>query len=338
MGESIYSYILYPISYFFCGMMLYQAKRKKVLLYALVFTSFPIHILALLVEYGVHFSYFAQYNHVYPGWNVVAVFHNANHYGYYIAFVLMVSALLFVYETKPALKVFLMISVCLCSLMIVINNTLGAFLATGFVLTIFFLYRLFDNKKKGTLGKGFFKQLTMSGSWQSALFILILYVLITLALNIHYRTIIDSLIKLFSDSGDIIKDPSMAGNAGSGRWALWKATVKYIPEHPFVGFGVEGLLNAHHVGTPHNEFLQYAAFFGIPVAVLYTAACTIALARVWINRAKMSPMTMVCFFTAIGYLVNSLFGVAIYYTTPFLFIFLGLAYSECVREDDSAKG
>ena len=77
---------------------------------------------------------------------------------------------------------------------------------------------------------------------------------------------------------------------------------------------------------------------GIPVAVLYTAACTIALVRVWINRAKMSPMTMVCFFTAIGYLVNSLFGVAIYYTTPFLFIFLGLAYSECVREDDSLKG
>ena len=122
-----------------------------------------------------------------------------------------------------------------------------------------------------------------------------------------------------------------ADSAGSGRWRLWKNTVLHIPEHPLVGFGVEGLLNTYHVGTPHNELMQYAAFFGIPVTVLYVIANVLVLIRVWKKRKKVQPVTMVCFFVAIGYLVNSMFGVAIYYTTPFLFIFLGLAYSECLK-------
>jgi len=364
MMESIFSYALYPITYFFCGMMLWQEKRKKILLYTLVFTAFPINLLALLVAYGVPFPYFYKQN------GVIAVFHNSNHYGYYLAFVLMVSALLFVYEEKAVLKIVLLISFCLTTLMLVINNTLGAFLATGFVLTIFLLYRFFDEKKKlrftrdksegnktemitannaGTSNeknaddtenmlnkdagalKRFEKKFTRSGSWQSAFFVLVLYIVLTLALSIHYNTILNSLVLMFSDAGDIVADPSMADAAGSGRWKLWKNTVAHIPEHPLLGFGVEGLLNTYQVGTPHNELLQYAAFFGIPVAVLYVIANSLALVRIWIKREKMHPMTMVCFFTAIGYLVNSMFGVAIYYTTPFLFIFLGLAYAECLK-------
>ena len=300
-----------------------------------------MNFLALLVDYGVPFPYYLKHS-------VVAVFHNSNHYGYYIAFALMTSALLFIYETKPVLKVILFCSVCLGTVMIVINNTLGAFLATGFVLTLVLLYTILDNrrKSKNTKKNRNFKEIMHDnyraivepGAWQSALFILLFYVCFTLALNTQYHTVVESLIRLFSDTGDIVKDSEHAGGAGSGRWKLWKNTCLHIPEHPFVGFGVEGLLNTYHVGTPHNEILQYAAFFGIPVTVLYLASCILVLVRVWINKWKVSKITMICFFLAIGYLVNSMFGVAIYYTTPFMFIFLGLAYSECVREDDSAKG
>ena len=318
MNESIFSYILYPISYFFCGMMVYQARRKKILLYSLVISALPVNLIALMVEYGLPFPYYMKYG-------VIAVFHNSNHYGYYLAFVTMVSALMFVYEVKPVLKILLLFSMSLSTTMIVINNTLGAFLATGFVLTLFFIYRLRDKNSK--------KSDDRNGSWQSALFVLILFVVITLFMSIGYQTVTKSLIKLFSDTGDIVNDFNTADRAGSGRWKLWKNTVLHIPERPLTGFGVEGLLNTYMVGTPHNELLQYAAFFGIPVAVLYVSACVVTLVRVWRSRAKMSPIAMVCFFTAIGYLVNSLFGVAIYYTTPFLYIFLGLSYSECVKSD-----
>lgn len=333
MQESIFSYILYPISYFFCGMMLYHDKWKKVLLYALVFTALPVNFLAYLTKLGVPFPYYLKYS-------VLAVFHNANHYGYYLAFVVMVSAMLFVYEKQIALKIICFVSVCLGSLMLVINNTLGAYLATGVVLTFFLGYTVAQNHREIKAGerarykgiKGFFKAITESGTWQGALFVLVFYVAFTLVLNTQYHTVVESFLKLFTDTGDIVKDPMGADHAGSKRWLLWKNTVKHIPEHPLTGFGVEGLLNTYQVGTPHNEILQYAAFFGIPVTVLYLAACIITFVRVWMKRKKLHPATMICFFVAVGYLVNSLFGVAIYYTTPFMFIFLGMAYAECVKE------
>ena len=337
MGESIFSYILYPISYFFCGMMLYHAKWKKILLYVMVFTAFPVHFLALLVEFGVPFPYYFEHTKH----QTLAVFHQFNHYGYYLAFTIMISALLFVYEKRKALKVVLFISMCLATMVLVINNTLGAYLATGFVLTMFFIYTLVDNRRKIKAGemekrteiKGYLKAVGECGTWQAALFLLLFFVLFTILLNIHYHTVLESVFKLLTDTGDIVKDPLEADSAGTGRWKLWKDTASHIPEHHLVGFGVEGLLNTYRVGTPHNELLQYTAFFGIPVTLLYITSCAIVLIRVWKKRKVMNPVTMVCFFLAIGYLVNSLFGVAMYYTTPFLYIFLGLTYAEYLKKE-----
>ena len=48
MFESVYSYISYPLVFFFCGMMLTREKHRKLLLYALLFTSLPVNILALV--------------------------------------------------------------------------------------------------------------------------------------------------------------------------------------------------------------------------------------------------------------------------------------------------
>lgn len=40
---------------------------------------------------------------------------------------------------------------------------------------------------------------------------------------------------------------------------------------------------------------------------------------------------MICFFVSIGYLASSFFGVTIFYTTPFFYIFLGLTYAEYLK-------
>ena len=173
-------YILYPISYFFCGMMLYHAKWKKILLYVMVFTAFPVHFLALLVEFGMPFPYY--FNHTKH--QTLAVFHQFNHYGYYLAFTIMISALLFVYEKLKVLKLVLFISMCLATMVLVINNTLGAYLATGFVLTMFFVYTLVDNCRKIKAGemesrtgiKGYLNAVGECGTWQAALFLLLFFV------------------------------------------------------------------------------------------------------------------------------------------------------------------
>ena len=64
-----------------------------------------------------------------------------------------------------------------------------------------------------------------------------------------------------------------AGSAGSGRWRIWRGTVSLIGQRPLLGWGMEAIyvhdLTSITVSTrPHNEYLQYALFHGIPAALL----------------------------------------------------------------------
>lgn len=309
MFESIYSYISYPLVFFFCGMMLTQEKHRRLLLYALLFTSMPVNILALINEWATKIRLF-------NGAGVCAVFHNSNHYGYYLALTIITAALLFVYEKTAWLKAFSSVCATIATMVLIINNTLGAYLAVLLVLILFVIYSFVIVKENRKL----------------SLIILGSYLLITFVMSFWYSTIISSFVTLFGDIGMIIEDPLEADKAGSSRWKLWKGTVSHMGESPWLGFGVEGLLNTYGVGTPHNEFLQYAEFFGIQTSLLYIIACAIILLRVFKNSKKLDKTTMICFFVCIGYLASSFFGVAIYYTTPFIYIFLGLTYAEYLHK------
>lgn len=309
MYESIYSYISYPLVFFFCGMMLKQESHRKLLLYALLFTSLPVNILALVNEWAVKIRLF-------NGAGVCAVFHNSNHYGYYLAITIITAALLFVYEKKLWLKIIAAASAVLATMVLIINNTLGAYLAVLFVLILFVIYSFVIVKEHRLM----------------SVVILASFLLLTFVMSFWYSTILSSFVTLFGDIGMIIEDPLEADKAGSSRWRLWKGTVSHMGESPFLGFGVEGLLNTYHVGTPHNEFLQYAEFFGIQTSLLYIIACAVILVRVFKNSCRLDRTTMICFFVCVGYLVSSFFGVAIYYTTPFIYIFLGLTYAEYLHK------
>lgn len=309
MYESIYSYISYPLVFFFCGMMLKQEKHRKLLLYALLFTSLPINILALVDKWIVRIKLF-------NGGGLCAVFHNANHYGYYLAITIITAALLFVYEKTMWLKIFSTVCATVATIVLVINNTLGAYLAVLFVLILFVIYSFVIAKQHKLL----------------SVILLLAFLLITVIMSFFQNTILSSIFGMFSDIGNIIEDPIETQNnnhsSGIARWKLWTGTVKYLKDSPFLGFGVEGLLNTHRIGTPHNEFLQYAEFFGIQTSLLYITACALVLIRVLKNCKKLDKTTMICFFVCIGYLASSFFGVAIYYTTPYIYIFLGLTYAQ----------
>lgn len=308
MFESIFSYMLYPTCYFFCGAMLWQSGYKRGLLYLLLFSAAPINALALINEWGEPVSFFL-------GAGVSAVFHNSNHYGYYLAIVIIASLVLFVYEKKIIWKVIDALSAVLGVLVLIPNNTLGAYLAVLLVMLAFVVYCFLRDR----------------GHFGWSLGALGIFLLVTLSMSFSYNTILSSFVQLFRDVGEIAADPFEADSAGSSRWRLWKGTVSHLGESPWLGFGVEGLLNTYHVGTPHNELLQYAEFFGIPATAFYLAAVVSVIAAVLRNSKKLSKMTLVCFCVAVGYFTSSMFGVAIYYTTPFFYIFLGLTYAELLH-------
>lgn len=305
MFESIYSYISYPLVFFFCGMMLPREKHRKLLLYALLFTSLPVNILALVNEWVTPILLF-------NGAGVCAVFHNSNHYGYYLDITIITAALMYVYEKTRWLKIFSAVCGIVATMVLIPNNTLGAYLAVLFVFILFIIYCFFIAKE----------------NQKQALIIMGAYILITIIMRFFYSSLMSSFLTLFSDINMIVEDPLEADSAGSGRLRLWRGTVEHMGESPWLGFGVEGLLNTYGVGTPHNEFLQYAEFFGIQTSLLYIIACAVILLRVLFNHKSLDRTTMICFFVCIGYLASSFFGVAIYYTTPFIYIFLGLTYAE----------
>ncbi|MBR4626635.1 MAG: O-antigen ligase family protein [Ruminococcus sp.] len=305
MFESIYSYMLYPTCYFFCGAMIWQSRSKKSLIYLLLFSSMPLNIISLYDEW-------VKPVEIYLGRGVAAVFHNSNHYGYYLAITIIAGGLMAVYEKRLWLKAVSAVSAVIATMVLIINNTLGAYIAVAFAFFLFIIYSFFISKQY---------------RWQS-LAVMGVFLLITFFMSFRYNTVMSSFVVLFHDVGKIASDPLEADSAGSSRWKLWKGTVKNIHESPWTGFGVEGLLNTHYVGTPHNEVLQYMEFFGIPAALLYVAACASVLLIVLKNCKSMDYTTMICFFVSIGYLTSSMFGVAIYYTTPYIYIFLGLTYAE----------
>ncbi len=302
MYESIYSYITYPLVYFFCGMFVSSSGMKRGLLYTLTFTAIPLNILSLVNEWITPVKYYIG------GGKAYAVFHNSNHYGYYLVLVILSSAILFVYEKKLGWKIFNALSGILGTVVLIVNDTLGSYLAVLLVLIFFVIYCMKKDKEYFWLAVGAFGG----------------FMLITLIMGLWYDTVTSSFTKLFIDIGEIAADPLEADSAGSSRWRLWKGTVQHMNESPWLGFGVEGLLNTYGIGTPHNELLQYAEFFGIPVMVLYVAAVTVIIVTIMKNSTKFSKTTLVCFCVSVGYLISSFFGVQIYYTTPFIYIFLGL--------------
>ena len=314
MYESIFSYMLYPTCYFFCGAMLWQSKYKRILLYLLIFSAMPINILALINEWVTKVPFFyAQ--------GVSTVFHNSNHYGYYLMLVIIASLILFVYEVKIRWKIINALSAFIGTMVLIINNTFGAYLAIMVVLIAFFIYCLITDRKR---------------IWWALGAILIFFVA-TLCLSFSYNTIISSFVVLRRDIGMIASDPLESDQAGSQRWVLWKGTVASLGESPWLGFGVEGLLHTHHVGTPHNEILQYSEFFGIPAMLMYLSAVITVFITILKHSKIFDSMTLVCFCVSVGYFVSSMFGVAIYYTTPFFYIFLGLTYAEWLHKGPGEK-
>ncbi|MCR5098300.1 MAG: hypothetical protein K6B14_05055, partial [Lachnospiraceae bacterium] len=102
-----------------------------------------------------------------------------------------------------------------------------------------------------------------------------------------------------------------------------------INNNPVFGLGMEGIRARGYwvyVGNarPHNEFLQYALFYGIPAGVLYFSGCLSAFLHDLKYKNELDGITVTFLVVAFGYLVSSFFGLTLYSTAPYLFITLGL--------------
>ena len=257
-----------------------------------------------------------------PIFGLCSVFNQFNHYGYYLAVSCTLSAAYIIFYKKSFLAY---LSFVLNTFALIFNDTFGAWLAVLFalvfsVITNRIVYNSWSKKSIGMIG---------------------LFLLITILGGIIGGGIFISLDSFASDVGKVANasnDIESANSAGMGRIKIWKTTIQYIKEKPLFGWGIEGtdqmLMRATGSSRPHNEYLTYAVFFGIPAMIFYLCGVMSVFFHNLKYKNELSKIEITCMITAFAYLVSAFFGNIKSYTAPLLFIFLGMAYHIKYDKDD----
>ena len=242
---------------------------------------------------------------------ISAIFFNGNHYGYFLLMAILIGLAYYLFDSRKA-AIFGAASAALNLIILAINHSLGSILALIIVLICTGLLILI--KDRAYLKKlGILAAVLLIAS--AAAFI------ISPALRAEFSGLAKDLGAILSNTAE--------GSAGHRRLQMWTLTKGYIAEKPLLGYGCEGiafmLYEAMKVSDPHCEALAYAAYYGIPAALLYVAGVigviVTSIRRIDSNGVQQKAACM----AAAGYFISSFVGVGMFYTLPFFFIFLGFS-------------
>ena len=307
-NESLPLVLAYFLVYLFCGAFIRGPRKEQLALFTVI-ASIPLGLYAtiryFLVLNGKAISISAY---------AVAVFFQHNHYGYYLAMHILLASGLFALGKRRWVRAVALIALVENAAVLSLNNTFGAWLAA-------FMAFLFQIVALGIVRRRVDRR---------SLIALGAFLAVTFAMSFVTKNIFSSITQFFFDVKSVLKDPKHSDGAGTTRWMLWKYTAGKIAERPLFGFGNEGITEMMQAATgssrPHNEVLQYAAFYGIPAAALYVAGVLSVFLRAWKRRAAIDAGTLVCLFGAAAYFASSMFGNTMFYTAPFFFLLLGMGY------------
>ena len=333
LKEGLTAYCFYAMLYVMAVLLTEEKKRKAVQL-TMIFGSIVPALCFWLIELG-----FTRYDRGKIGvWLTVmtnhraSIYRNSNYYGYYLTVMLVLTAVYLVSTKKKKLQAALWCVFVLNVITLVVNDTLGAFVAV--LLSLILIPVLYSIREKFRIA-----------------YLVPLAVFVGLSLWVNFGffweeigiavgSLTRNYMSLRSDIGNLIAGNEAAAQAGSGRWALWQVAWDVMLEHPLFGCGPEQMVfyMEERVSTPyawpHNEYLQHAAALGIPAGLMYPAAL-ISMAFTQIKRVKiLRDTTLMAGCMVFGYAVSAFFGGTTYVTTPYLFLALGLtSLRRCENEE-----
>lgn len=283
---------------------------------------------------------------------VAAIFGNSNHYGYYLAMVIVISLGYYVYEGRKR-AIFGVLTAVLNLFVLMLNNTLGAILAVGICTATMVMIVLTSEMKSNytiephmdagnkpckadaTQSDDAKSKKSMNETAKRVLILAIIGVVVVVSAIAISASVRNSISELFHDMSSILAG-SATGTEGSGRWNVWQTVARYIGEKPLFGHGCEGitmrLMEETGIGDAHCEPLTYAAYYGIPAALLYLAGVISAAVKYFKDRKNLPAYCRIAFLGASAYFISSLVGVPIFNTAPFFFIFMGMAEEEWREE------
>ena len=321
-GESFDVVITYFVFILFGSTQVRKESHKRMLIRTQLIISIFMVVVAFILWHGYEKSdFFTDWDDRFSG-----IFTNANYFAYYLSVSVPLSAAAFIYEKKILWKMVSMGSLIICTCGLSVNDSRGGTLATICAVGFIALAHYIIEKKINV---------------QVLIVIPVFLVALFVPVHIWGSNYTDE-----DQRGNIGQELEkfFAGDetAGADRLKLWRQSVNIISEHMVLGIGFEGVLvDLNEEGVkydidglrPHNEFLQYALFFGIPMAALYILGCLGFFIRALRKREIMDEATLACLAGAFGYLVGSFFGITIFSTAMYLFIFLGMGYVREVKND-----
>lgn len=305
--ESIFTYLSYVGFFFLASQVLVPAHRTALvgLVVGLVTVTCVVTLVAAVAGGWGSGDWSAAVRSQAYLWNF-------NHYGYLLAVGGALAASGSLFASRAGVRWGLRAVFALVVLTLQFNDTLGAYLAlvTGCVLVVVWLAAVGRPWARGAAALA-----VIVGGAQAASSLL-------------GGGLLADLIALIQDVRTVSSGAEDAADAGSGRWALWVSSVEQIATSPWLGHGVEGIADALPgvTGRSHNEYLQYAAFFGIPALIAYLLAVLAVFARFVRRSPQLDPVTVCAATAAATYLVSAFFGNTMFYTAPFLFLLLGLVW------------
>ena len=308
LSEGFICYLAYT-GIFLNGLIMKNKEMlKKILIFFVISVSF-ISIVTLI-------SYYFNFNFNFIR-NFTSIFMNENHYAYYLNMGLICNVCIFLFCNKKNISILYLIFYIVNCHTLILNNTLGCFLAFICTLFLIFIYLLI-------IKKNIYK------------FIILIISLIILCF-INKTIVFNNFSSLSNDISSIENNISKSENiekiynTGTNRMGLWLVGIEFIKEKPFFGYGVDNLLDQYIrvnkteiTSRPHNEYIQIPASIGIPGLIFYLLFLGLLIFRIIINIKKFSNFEISILFIIITYLVSAFFGVSIFYTTPYLYLFLGL--------------
>ncbi len=306
-GENLFTVFCYLLAFFLPVTLIGSEKlRRSVICTFMIFGIIQgIFALAKAGKFG------------FQDGGVRGVFSHFNHYAYFLTMTISASGVLMICEKSVPVKILSGVSFVFGTVTLVINDTFGGQLSTFAALI---LVPVMVSLKKGKFSP-------------AALIPLAVYLITAVGTSLFIGTT-----ENYSQfGGDVtnIATGNATGNEGTNRLNLWAFTIDKIKQKPLFGHGLEGITDELHQYTldnnmfpnnrPHNEFLQYAVFYGIPAAAAYTLGCFAVFLRGLRLRKELDSTQISAFAAAFAYLVSSFVGNTMYYTTPMFFIYLGMA-------------
>ena len=218
-NQGIFHFAFYILIYYFVSSKVKLQQLRKFVLLSFLFTADVLGVTAIGHQFFLNISAYSGKK------GLSAIFFNSNHYGYFLAMALMVAVTAFIVGDKVWVREFGFLSGMLNLIVLFMNNTFGAILASFISLLVVLFLSLIKLPKS---------------KWR-AVSVASLIIAIPLAGGVLLNAQFDNFVVLLQDIGKIMSGSSDAASAGTNRWGQWVKAVQYIQEHPLLGYGCEGM-------------------------------------------------------------------------------------------------